>query len=131
MEQPERGTRDCPNGCAGIHSYTHLGQRWCWRPDEPGRFALDVELVTAAPPDRLLRRWRQHHPLVDQDDFWVHWTQAEALAKLTNVPILAWLQHHDLGDPSPAWAVVQHRVVGDVMCCFAWVLSVQNPAEVL
>ena len=120
MNSPElvrrrvRGSSDpCASGCAGIHSYTADFERWCWRPSGSGAFAIDVETASAAPPKMLARF------LPPGSDFWECWTRAEAIAKLTDVPVLTLVRRHGLAVPAPKGAQVWHARYGEVVCCFA------------
>lgn len=73
------------------HSWTADGRRVCWRPDlaAPVRIAVDAEVVDQPVPAALGRRH-----LVPAPQFWRDWTAAEVSAKLTDTPILLWLQDH-------------------------------------
>lgn len=116
-------TQPCPAGCAGLHSYLPDGRRVCWRPrsgDPARRHAVDAELVSAAPPERLYRRWLEGGPpRPGAAAFWAAWTRAEALAKLADVPIAVWLRRHGLDAPTPRGVRVGHRRLGDALVCLA------------
>lgn len=53
---------------------------------------MDAELGAQDVPPALARRFG----VADPDAFWPAWTRAEVAAKLADVPILAWLQRHEL-----------------------------------
>lgn len=119
VRRPVRTRADsCPDGCRGLHSYTASSERWCWRPEGDGEFALDVELTTVAPPAAVARR------LPPGVDFWEAWTRTEAIAKLTDTPVLTLLGRHGLQPPLPAGARAWHVRYGEAICCF-----VHRPSE--
>lgn len=106
-----RGVR-CDEECVGLHTYVADGRRLCWRPDAPGRHAIDAEQLGQAVPDALGRR----HGI---GDFWSRWTRTEALAKLTGTPITAWLSRYGLDADAPAGVRVVHHVVDDLIVAIA------------
>lgn len=59
-----------------------------------GTFVLDAEIPQPVRPT-LVRRYGVEHP----DTFAEHWTRAEALAKLDDLPIITWLSRHRLTLP--------------------------------
>lgn len=107
IDAPVRRGSACREGCRGAHSWTDDGRRVCWRPDDfvaglapsetRGRAAVDVERTCAQVPPSLARRWP-----APSEEFWSAWTRTEVLAKLGDVPVLAWLARYGLGDPPAA-----------------------------
>ncbi len=75
---------------------SHLGDGRCvgwYAPPAPGwRVAIDAERADGLLPSALVRRF-------GATDFWARWTRAECLAKLTDVPIVAWWHRHGLEVP--------------------------------
>jgi len=97
----------------------------CLRPDAPGAWAVDAELVTQPIPDALGARRRaeggpdagdHEHGDADPDAFWRAWTRAEVAAKLTGTPILAWVTTRGFGAEASGMRV-WHRRIGDVLVC--------------
>jgi hypothetical protein len=74
------------------HSYDHLGHQLSWRtPDDvEARFACDVESCLRPASD--LPTFQNLAP----EEFVRRWVATEVLAKLCDVPILAWLKQHGL-----------------------------------
>lgn len=111
---PRRGARAHharTEHCRGLHSYLADGRQVCWRPGIPGRFAVDVEAVTA-PPAHLAARWAG-----TDDEFWPAWTTAEVMAKLSGVPMLTLVGRGlPVATPTEIETVVDRH--NDLIACF-------------
>lgn len=84
-----------PRDLGQASARSHLADGRClgwFVPAEPGTtVAVDAEL-DVPPPPRLAERY-------GPAGFWERWTRAECAAKLTGVPIGAWLSRHGLDLP--------------------------------
>jgi hypothetical protein len=82
----------------GSVTNSHLadGRRLGWHgPVPPGCvLVIDAEITAAPVPPALARRF-------GRDRFWERWTHAEALCKLADVPMLAWMGSRGLDCPDP------------------------------
>jgi hypothetical protein len=82
----------------GSVTNSHLadGRRLGWHgPVPPGHaLTIDAEITAAPVPPMLARRF-------GTDRFWERWTRAEALCKLADVPMLAWMSTIGLDSPDP------------------------------
>ena len=82
----------------GSVTNSHLadGRRLGWHGPVPagGALAIDAEITAAPVPPALARRF-------GTDRFWARWTRAEALCKLADLPMLAWVGHRGLDSPDP------------------------------
>lgn len=107
----------CPEGCRGLHTYPDPGERWCWRPHGPGRFAVDAERADVPPPPRLRRL--MHDDSAEGLGFWRAWTRLEAIAKLTGTPAHLLVSRHGLDVPAPEGVRLRHVRYGETICCFA------------
>jgi hypothetical protein len=103
----------CGTGCEGAHCYTSNGRRLCWRPGTAGTFAIDAELLGQEVAEVFRRRWNG-----SAREFWVAWTRAEVCAKLTDTPILVWVQHHGLRAPLGLPVRVVHAELDGLTVCF-------------
>jgi hypothetical protein len=79
-------------------TYDHEGRLVTWRPPRRGgRIAVDAEGLDRPLDPALQRRWGEN----DQASFLARWTVAETMAKLADIPILAWLHEHGLPPQPP------------------------------
>jgi len=105
-----------PEGAAV--SYDGLGNQFLWHPSSGGllRYALDVECLSTKPPEILRPRG------MTDESFFAAWTSAEVLAKLSDLPILIWLQRNRLPDFATRTSFTITLSSGCVArCrCFAW-----------
>lgn len=76
-----------------VRAYTADGWRLSWNPGRPGPAGCDIERP-GDPPLAVARRLG-----ASGDAFWPAWVQAEACAKATDTPILAWLDEHGSRTP--------------------------------
>ncbi|HEY5183617.1 MAG TPA: hypothetical protein VIM19_01650 [Actinomycetes bacterium] len=51
-------------------------------------------------------------------EFWAAWTRAEVCAKLTDTPILVWVQRHGLRAPLDLPVQVVHAELDGLTVCF-------------
>ncbi|QGF23574.1 hypothetical protein [Raineyella fluvialis] len=111
IEHPDR-----PRGPQGGHrpaygspARTHLPDDTVlsWLPaDLTGidRYAIDAEYADRPLPAALTRRF-------GDQDFWTRWTRAEVCAKLTDTPILLWIDLHGLpADPAAGTPLRVHTL---------------------
>lgn len=103
-------TAPCDAGCTGVHSYTSTDVRWCWQGAEPGRHAIDAEVVGGAFPEHVRR-------FLPQADPWRAWTGLEVEAKLTGVPALVLLRRRAAGAPADATITTSYTTSGDTLIC--------------
>jgi hypothetical protein len=105
-----------PEGAAV--SYDGLGNQFLWHPSSAGllRCALDVESLSTKPPEILRPRG------MTDESFFAAWTSAEVLAKLSDLPILIWLQRNGLRDRATRTLPTVSLSSGSVArCrCFVW-----------
>lgn len=113
----------CDAGCRGVHSYSDDGRRACWRGAAPA--AIDIERAACDVPDALAARFPLH---ATPTSFWPAWTRAEALAKLTDVPILVWLSTRGLDAPTPAGVGVRRLDVDGLVVTLAERQTAQEAA---
>lgn len=87
-------------------TYLADGSGMAWKVPEGlggrGVFVIDAEIVAPVRAS-LVRRYG----VTDPDEFAALWTRAECLAKLTDVPIITWLQRHRLEVPPFATDLVE------------------------
>ncbi|SDB80609.1 hypothetical protein GA0111570_102400 [Raineyella antarctica] len=97
---PQGGTRP-PYG-APVRTHLPDGTVLSWRPlelDSIVRYAIDAEYADRPLPRALTRRF-------GTEDFWTRWTRGEVCAKLTDTPILLWVDTYGLpADPAAGTAL--------------------------
>ncbi|MEA5153636.1 hypothetical protein [Raineyella sp.] len=94
-----RGPQGGRRPAHGAPARTHLpdGTVLSWLPPDlltVTRYAVDAEYADRRVPRTLARRF-------GSEDFWTRWTRAEVCAKLTDTPILLWIDTYGLpADPA-------------------------------
>lgn len=87
-------------------TYLADGSGMAWQVPEAlrgrGVFVIDAEIVVPVRAS-LVRRYG----VTDPDEFAELWTRAECLAKLTDLPIITWLQRHRLDIPAFVTGLVE------------------------
>ncbi|MBI3881575.1 MAG: hypothetical protein HY301_16125 [Verrucomicrobia bacterium] len=97
-----------PRTSRTARSYDHLGRQLVWsgpRGEDSGtRFVCDVESVAASP--EMSRRFG-----LDGREFARRWVVTEVLAKLHDVPVLAWLKQRGLAGAADVEAYAARVIV--------------------
>lgn len=93
-------------------SYDANGTRYLWFPSGAidGTLALDVELLSSAPPPLLRERF------ADVGDFWTAWTRTEVACKLSDIPIAVWLRRFGLEEDGPSRAHLTEAGLAGMEC---------------
>jgi len=116
---PPRRTMDRGIDPCEVRSYDWQGRPFRWRPPwiTPGvRCALDVEAR-----DTPGVSWLSSRFALSCDEFLRRWTATEVLAKLSDIPVLMWLETRGLAaSPSLEWSSPQSG---------AWVRAVSHPTH--